>query len=163
MSPSSTDLVFITGATGFIGATTALHTLQAGYRVRLSVRQESQVTKLKSIYAQYADKIEFVITSDITKDDAFAGALDGVSHIIHCASPLAGSPNPEDVIPPAVNGTLSILKEAAKVKSVKKVVITSSVAALMPIGGSLTVPENVVVKGEYRSRSVYSMCANNLE
>lgn len=148
MSPQPTDLLFITGATGFIGATTTLQALQAGYRVRLSVRKEAQIDKLKGIFAQYVDQIEFITTPDITKEDAFAGALKDVTHIIHAASPLAVSPNPEDIIPPAVNGTTSILKEAAKVPSVKKLVITSSVSALMPVGGSGVVPEDVVVKGK---------------
>lgn len=53
--------------------------------------------------------------------------------------------NPETYFGPAVKGSTAILKEAAKVSSIKKVVITSSIVALMPISG---LPEGGVIKGE---------------
>ncbi len=130
----SSELIFVTEATGFIGAATALAALQA-----------VQVEKLKDIFSDYANKIEFVIVPDITADGAFAKVLNGVDYILHLASPLARSTDPKQIFPPAIEGTVGILRDAAKVPSIKKVVITSSIAALVPLNGP---PEGEVVRGK---------------
>ncbi|KAJ5910448.1 NAD(P)-binding protein [Penicillium tannophilum] len=137
----SAPLVFITGATGFIGSATALEALKAGYRLRICVRQESD--KLKALLSDYRDQIEFVIISDLTTEASFRGKLDGVDYVLHLASPLTHGTDKETYFTPAVNGTLAILKEAEKVPSIKKVVITSSIASLFPLTG---IPEGGVVK-----------------
>ncbi|RDW58391.1 hypothetical protein BP5796_12321 [Coleophoma crateriformis] len=139
----ASDLVFVTGATGFIGAATAMAALKAGYRLRLSVRNEAQIAKLKGIFSEFADKIEYVVVPDIMVEGAFAKVLDGVTYILHLASPLARSTDKNKIFPPAVQGTVGILRDAAKIPSVKKVVIASSIAALVPITG---VPEGEVVR-----------------
>ncbi|OJI85749.1 hypothetical protein ASPTUDRAFT_29371 [Aspergillus tubingensis CBS 134.48] len=137
------DLVFITGATGFIGSAVAIKTLQAGYSLRISVRKEEQIPKLKAALSEYEDRVEFVITPDITQQSSFAGKLDGAKYVLHIASPMPHGTNPETYFGPAVMGTTAILKEAAKVSSIKKVVITSSIAALIPMSGR---PEGGVIK-----------------
>lgn len=137
-------LVNQTGATGFIGAATASAALKAGYRLRVSVRKDSQISKLKGIFSEYTNKIEFVIVPDITASNAFSNVLDGVDHILHLASPIASSIKKEEMFPPALEGTLSILKSAKEVGSIKKVVITSSSLALEPLDGA---PEGGVIRG----------------
>ncbi|PVH77597.1 NAD(P)-binding protein [Cadophora sp. DSE1049] len=139
----SSKLIFITGATGFIGAATASAGLKAGYRLRFSVRKDSQISKLKGTFSEYADKIEFVIVPDITAPNAFSNVLDGVDYVLHLASPIAGSIKKEEMFPPALEGTLSILRSAKEVVSIKKVVITSSSLALEPLDG---VPEGGVLR-----------------
>lgn len=129
------ELIFITGATGFIGSLAAKKALENGYRVRISVRKEAQIEKVKAILKDFEDKIEFVIVSDITDSKAFAGKLEGVDYVFHIASPLPGGIDKTAFFGPAVNGTTAILSEAAKVPSIKKVVITSSVAAWIPRSG----------------------------
>ncbi|KAH6691828.1 hypothetical protein BKA61DRAFT_564874 [Leptodontidium sp. MPI-SDFR-AT-0119] len=141
----SSKLIFITGATGFIGAVTANAALKAGYRLRVSVRKDSQISKLEGIFSEYADKIEFVIVPDITAPNAFSNVLEGVDYILHLASPIAGSIKKEEMFPPALEGTLSILRSAKEVGSIKKVVITSSSLALEPLDG---VPEEGVIREE---------------
>lgn len=139
-------LIFITGATGFIGAATALASLKAGYQLRISVRKEEQIAKLRSIFSNYVDKLEFVVVPDITSESAFSKALEGVTYVLHLASPLSSSPDPNKMFPPAIQGTLGILKAASKVPSIEKVVVTSSISALVPLDGA---PEGAVVKGTY--------------
>ncbi|KAL2834697.1 NAD(P)-binding protein [Aspergillus pseudoustus] len=136
-------LIFITGATGFIGSAVAIKALQAGYSLRISVRKEEQIPKLKAALSSFEDKIEFVATPDITQQSSFAGKLDGAEYVLHVASPIPHGTNPDTYFGPAVKGTTAILKEAAKVSSIKKVVITSSIAAFMPIAGP---PEGGVIK-----------------
>ncbi|GFF52327.1 putative uncharacterized oxidoreductase C513.07 [Aspergillus udagawae] len=136
-------LIFITGATGFIGSTVALEALKSGYSLRISIRKESQIPKLKKLLAQFEDKIEFVIVPDITLESSFAGKLDGADYVLHLASPLPHGTDKETYFNPAVKGTTAILTEAAKVSTIKRVVITSSIAALIPLRG---VPEGGVIR-----------------
>jgi nucleoside-diphosphate-sugar epimerase len=139
-------LIFITGATGFIGSAVALEALNAGYSLRISIRKESQIPKLKKVLSQFEDKIEFVVVPDITQESSFAGKLDGVDYVLHLASPLPHGTNKETYFGPALKGTTAILKEAAKVSTIKRVVITSSIAALIPVTG---IPEGGVVRGQF--------------
>jgi nucleoside-diphosphate-sugar epimerase len=117
------DLVFITGATGFIGAETVRDILTAGYRVRLSVRKESQTSGLKDLFAAHVDKIDFVVVPDITTPGAFDSTLDGVTYVIHAASPMPGKGQDvrKDYVDPAVLGTESILKSASRKPDIKRV------------------------------------------
>ncbi|KAF7590862.1 hypothetical protein BBP40_002276 [Aspergillus hancockii] len=131
----SASLVFVTGASGFIGCATALEALKAGYRLRLSVRKEAQISRIKSVLSSYLNQLDFVVLPDITKPSAFSGHLDGVDYVLHIASPLPSGTDKDDYFPGAVDGTMAILSEAAKVPSIKRVIITSSIASLMPLGG----------------------------
>ncbi|CAG8138460.1 unnamed protein product [Penicillium olsonii] len=137
----SAPLVFITGATGFIGSATALEALKAGYRLRIGVRKISE--KLEDALAEYHDQLDFVTIPDLTSKDAFRGKLVGVDFVLHLASPLARGTDQNAIFTPAVQGTLALLDEAATVPSIKKVVITSSIASLIPITG---LPEGGIIK-----------------
>ncbi|KAI3010943.1 hypothetical protein CAN33_0033750 [Aspergillus niger] len=132
--PSPPPLVLITGATGFIGSQVALVSLQAGYRVRLSIRRPEQEAVLRARYPDFNNQIETIIIPDITVRDAFKPALDGVDHLIHLASPMpgAGSDLQTGYIDPAVKGTESVLFSALGFPRIKKVIIVSSVLALTP-------------------------------
>lgn len=139
--PSST--VFVTGATGFIGAHVAALASRAGYHVKLSVRREAQIDSLRRVLSDISDKLEFVVIPDYTKENAFDTALQGVKYVIHVASPL---PKPgEDLLTPAVKGTTSMLESASRIQSVEKVVITASVASLIPLA---QYGNDVVVRGK---------------
>ncbi|KAK2779642.1 nad dependent epimerase dehydratase family protein [Colletotrichum kahawae] len=131
----STSLIFITRATGFIGSQIASSVLKAGYRVRLSVRREEQIQKLREAFPTFADQIQFILVPDFTKTNAFADAVVGVDYVIHVASPMVGQGNDfqKDYINPAVQGTLSVLDAAKATPSIKRVLITSSILALLPL------------------------------
>ncbi|KAE8312547.1 hypothetical protein BDV41DRAFT_588812 [Aspergillus transmontanensis] len=126
-------LTLITGATGFIGSQVALRVLQAGYRARLAIRREEQADKLRRIFADYEKQLEFVIVPDITVSGCFDEALQGVDYVLHLASPLP-KPGSGDLVTPAKRGTVAILESAAKVPSIKKVVVTGSVLSLVSLG-----------------------------
>ncbi|KAF9891632.1 hypothetical protein FE257_003643 [Aspergillus nanangensis] len=128
------DLVFVTGASGFIGSQVTLSLLTAGYKVRLSLRREEQIAELRAIFSKYVDQLEFVIIPDITVTGVFDKALNSVQYVIHIASPL---PQPGDLLTPAVRGTESILEEASKWPCVKKVVICASIASFFPVSGAV--------------------------
>jgi nucleoside-diphosphate-sugar epimerase len=147
----SKSTIFITGASGFIGAQITAFALRAGYNVKLSVRREAQIDPLRRAFSEFADKLDFVVIPDYTKANAFDGALEGAEHVIHVASPLPG-PNELDLLTPAVKGTTSILDSASRVPSIKKVVITASVASLVPLGKA---PDGTVVTEDIAKERLY--------
>ena len=129
-------LILITGGTGHIGYRTLIEALSKGYNVRAAVRSEGKISEIKAAKSTepYLSQLTFIIVPNIEKDGAFDEAVKGVDYIIHLASPLA-KPSDDDeatIIQPAIRGTLSILYSAMKEPSIKRVVITSSVVAVVP-------------------------------
>lgn len=137
----SKGLVLITGGTGHVGYRTLVTALQAGYRVRAAVRSESKKKELLSAPSikelNPADKLTFVVVPDLMVDGAYNEAVKGVNYIIHLASPipLKEEIKPEDyektLVEPAVAGTTNILEAALGSPDVKRIVITSSVVAMV--------------------------------
>lgn len=138
------ELIFITGATGFIGSATALAALKAGYRLRVCVRKPSE--KLQILLSEYSQQVEYVTVPDLTDEAGFHGKLNGVDYVLHLASPLPRGTDKKDYFIPAVKGTTALLKEADRVASIKKVVVTSSMAGLIPMTG---LPEGGILKGKF--------------
>lgn len=138
------ELIFITGATGFVGSATAIAAVKGGYRLRICVRKHSD--RLRVLLSEYSEQVEFITVSDWTDDAQFRGHLDGADYVIHLAHPLPSGTDKEYYFTPAVKVTTALLQEAARVPSIKKVILTSSIAALMPLDG---IPYGGVVKGEF--------------
>ncbi|KAK3386006.1 hypothetical protein B0H63DRAFT_474024 [Podospora didyma] len=142
---SPKNLVLITGATGHVGSCTLLHLLGAGYHVRAAVRSEAKIAAVLArpeIQAMNpGSRLTFTIVPDITAPGAYDHAVEGVTHIIHIASPLATGGVPPHLqeaffIQPAVRGTLNLLEAANYEGTVRRVVITSSISALIPMAES---------------------------
>ncbi|KAI1618580.1 hypothetical protein EDD36DRAFT_35795 [Exophiala viscosa] len=131
------ELVLLTGGTGHLGYRTLVEALSKGYRVRAAVRSEAKAAGIKSAKSTqpYLNQLTFVTVPNIETDGAFDDAVKDVDYIVHLASPLANPTDDDEknIIQPAIRGTLSILYSALKHPSVKKVVITSSVAAVLPV------------------------------
>eukprot|EP00026_Physarum_polycephalum_P013351 Phypoly_transcript_13744.p1 GENE.Phypoly_transcript_13744~~Phypoly_transcript_13744.p1 ORF type:complete len:332 (+),score=74.65 Phypoly_transcript_13744:21-1016(+) len=128
-----THKVFLSGASGYVAAHVLKQLLGKGYSVRASVRSQQKADQIAQKYPQYKDKLEFVLVEDISKDGAFDGKLEGVEGIFHTASPFhfkVTTSNKVDLVDPAVKGTVGMLESALKVPTVKRVVITSSFAAI---------------------------------
>lgn len=124
--------VLITGITGFIAGHTAAAFLNAGYEVRGSFRSLEKADAIKATLAKSADvsRLEFVET-DLNSDSGWATAMAGVHGVVHIASPfpMTEPKNEHEIIQPAVEGTLRVLK-AADDAGVKRFVQTSSIAAI---------------------------------
>ena len=130
------ETIIVTGASAFIGGWIVKLLLDKGYSVRGTVRssaKEAQV--LEAISKEQQGQVSFVHMGDITTD-SFDEAVKGVDGIIHVASPLPfKTEDPEkDLLLPAINGTLGVLKSAHKYnqsneRKIKRVVITSSFAS----------------------------------
>ncbi|MBM1219752.1 aldehyde reductase [Ponticoccus sp. SC2-23] len=120
--------VFLTGASGFIAKHILRELLEQGYHVRASVRSDKRKAELEGLFPDAA--LEFA-TLDLTKDDGWQDALKGCDVLIHTASPfpLTEPKDPQDLIRPAVDGTLRAMR-AAKDAGIKRVILTSSCAAI---------------------------------
>lgn len=127
-------LVLITGITGFVAAHCLDSVLAspANYRVRGTLRSLSKKDELLArLKPEDRDRVELVEVADTASSDLFP-AVHGVDYILHVASPyqLKVDDIERDLLIPAVEGTLNLLRFASKENSVKKIVITSSFAAV---------------------------------
>lgn len=126
-----TGSVLVTGANGFIASHLVRDLLASGYRVRGTVRSLGRnVEHLKALPGA-SERLELV-EADLLAEGAFDTALDGITQVAHTASPYAidvADPQ-KDLVDPAVKGTRSVLEAAARAGSVKRVVLTSSMAAV---------------------------------
>ena len=126
-------LVTITGITGYLGAHVCLLFLKDGnYRVRGTVRNASNAAKMDPIKAAFGDlfnELE-IVEADLLKEDTLTAACADSTYVVHTASPFYFHNQTEDeLIKPAVEGTLAIVK-ACNTHKVKRCVITSSCTAV---------------------------------
>ncbi|KAK5170972.1 uncharacterized protein LTR77_004116 [Saxophila tyrrhenica] len=129
------DLVLITGCSGYIASQTANQFLEAGYRVRGTVRSKEKVEWLYALFdAKYGKgKFEHVVVPDMMAEGAFDEAVEGVAGVCHTASVMKFSGVYDEVVPAVVKGALNALTAATKEPKMKSFVYTSSsTAALMP-------------------------------
>ncbi|MEO0023675.1 MAG: hypothetical protein RL196_116 [Actinomycetota bacterium] len=129
--------VLLTGSSGYIGKHITLQLLEAGFEVRASVRNSAKAEEVRVAMTAHLPKsfdLESKLTFvelDLESDAGWSDAIKGVDVLLHTASPfpLASPKDENDLIRPAVEGTLRALK-AAHGGGVKRVVLTSSVAAI---------------------------------
>jgi len=128
-----TGPVLVTGATGFIAAHVVQQLLERGERVRGTVRSRAAGDALVQLrrLPGAAERLELV-EADLTRPGSFDAPAAGCAAIVHTASPyvLTVSDPQRDLVDPAVRGTLTVLEAAARSRSVARVVITSSMAAV---------------------------------
>jgi nucleoside-diphosphate-sugar epimerase len=124
----SDDLVLVTGGSGFIGAHCIKRLHADGHRVRTTVRTLAREQEVRTMVA---DGPLEVVAADLTDDAGWGAAVAGCAHVLHVASPFPlGQPKHEDeLIVPARDGALRVLR-AARDAGVRRVVLTSSFAAI---------------------------------
>ncbi|KAL4205168.1 hypothetical protein AMTRI_Chr01g135970 [Amborella trichopoda] len=130
----SGKVVCVTGASGFIASWLVKLLLQRGYTVQATVRDINDPKKTKHLLElEGANERLKLYNADNLKDGSFDAAMDGCAGVFHTASPFFfSSKDPQtELIDPAVKGTLNVLASCSKTSSVKRVVLTSSVAAVV--------------------------------
>ena len=132
------ETVLLTGISGYIGLHCAAELLNQGYKVRGSLRDLAKMDEvLDALKGAAVDTslLEFVAL-DLLQDKGWVEAAHGATYLMHVASPfvVANPKNEDDMIKPAVDGTLRAMR-AAQMAGVKRVVLTSSIVAMM--GGKM--------------------------
>ena len=127
------DKVLVTGATGFIALHCIQQLLDQGYQVKGTVRsitKKNEVIDSMKKNSLHPENLT-IVYADLLKDEGWNEAVEGCRYVLHVASPFVlEEPNHEDdLIKPAVDGTLRVLN-ACKDNRVEKVVLTSSFAAI---------------------------------
>jgi nucleoside-diphosphate-sugar epimerase len=128
------SVVLVTGGSGFIASYCILQLLAAGHQVGTTVRslkRESDVrAMLKQGGAEPGDRLKF-FAAELEQDAGWREAVTGCDYVLHVASPLSQHvpKNEDEMIVPARDGTLRVLR-AARDAGVKRVVLTSSSAAI---------------------------------
>lgn len=127
--------ILLTGITGFIAKRIAHDLLNKGYNVRGSLRSASREDEVRAAVAMTGaeDRLSFVHL-DLTSDDGWDAAMEGVDAVIHTASPfpLEQPKDEQEIIQPAVDGALRALK-AAQRAGVTRVILTASMVTMMHV------------------------------
>ncbi|KAF5761664.1 putative cinnamyl-alcohol dehydrogenase [Helianthus annuus] len=128
-------VVCVTGASGYIASWLVKLLLDRGYTVHATVRSLDDPKETQHLLALDGAKERLsLFEANLTTEGSFDSAVSGCICVFHTASPVtfASVDDPQmELLDPAVKGTLNVLKSAAKVQSLKRVVLTSSLAAVL--------------------------------
>jgi nucleoside-diphosphate-sugar epimerase len=170
-SQADTKTVLVTGGSGFLGSWCVIDLLERGYRVRTTVRDLAREPEVRAAVGSQVDPGDrlTVLAADLLDDAGWEGAIEGCEYVLHVASPFppVQPKDPDELIVPAREGTLRVLR-AALDAGAERVVVTSSVAAVR--GGvksapaplteaDWTDPDNLELEPDTRSKTIAERAA----
>jgi len=149
--------VAVTGASGFIGSQVVRCLIDDGYTVHGCVRDASRTDKTAHLLAMAGSAPESlrIFSADLleAKSGAYDAAFEGCAAVFHVAADLGtdpsyGSPTPQRTFDSCMSATTGVLESARKARSVKRVVYTSSAAAVMGLRSGGRSPEGYEYKDD---------------
>ncbi|MGB6036877.1 MAG: NAD-dependent epimerase/dehydratase family protein [Cryomorphaceae bacterium] len=152
MQIDKTKPVLVTGATGYVAGWLVKRLLEEGMTVHAAVRNpenNAKLAHLDKLAASSNGTIRY-FKSDLLTEGSYAEAMDGCELVFHTASPFTTNvKDPQrELIDPAVKGTQNVLEQANGLTSVKRVVLTSSCAAIYTDCSDLELTPNGVFTEE---------------
>lgn len=140
MASREGEVICVTGGSGFIGSWIVHLLLRRGYTVRATVKNLGDERETKHLEAiEGADSRLRLFQIDLLDYDSIAAAVSGAAGVFHLASPCVIDQvhDPQlELLDPAIKGTINVLT-AAKDLGVRRVVITSSISAMIPSSNNL--------------------------
>ena len=134
------DTVCVTGASGYVGTHVVVAALEAGLKVRGTVRDPSDAAKCAHLWKLAdelgaRDRLELV-AADLLKPGSFDEALQGCDGLAHVAAVarFSAKDRQREIVDPSIEGVDNVYRSAAKAGTVRAVVHTSSVAAIVRYG-----------------------------
>ena len=131
------ETVLVTGGSGFLGGWCLVELLRRGFRVRTTVRDPSREAEVRANLASEVDAGDrlSVFAADLNADAGWQEATRGCDYVLHVASPFppAQPKDPNELITPARDGTLRVLRAGLE-SGVRRVVLTSSTASVRNSG-----------------------------
>ncbi|HEU4905708.1 MAG TPA: aldehyde reductase [Solirubrobacterales bacterium] len=171
-SQANGKTVLVSGGSGFLGGWCVVELLQRGYGVRTTVRDLAREAEVRAAVATQVDAGErlTVLAADLQGDAGWAEAAAGCDYVLHVASPFppVQPEDPDELIVPAREGTLRVLR-AALDAGAERIVVTSSVAAVTGSGKAVSGrplderdwsdPENMKMTPYARSKTIAERAA----
>ena len=148
----------MTGASGFIATHVCKLAAEQTHSVRGTVRSLHNACKIEPLRAA-VPHIE-LFEADLLSDEGWSEAMQGCEYVFHVASPfpLHAPADENDLLRPAVEGTLRVLRAAVAEASVKRVIVTSSVTAISAgHAATATLPVAASTAGVWRVRRLFLM------
>ena len=126
--------VLLTGISGFIGLYCAKELLDSGFKVRGTIRSQQKEQVVRDTIKRNnvnIENLEFRLL-DLNSDNGWTQSMKGIDYVMHVASPfrITNPKNENEMMLPAVEGTKRVLRAADKA-NVKRVILTSSIVAMM--------------------------------
>ncbi|TGK53068.1 SDR family oxidoreductase [Leptospira bouyouniensis] len=151
--------VVVTGGSGYIASWIVKYLLEDGKKVRTTIRSlkdTSKIQHLLDLKEKFKDNLTF-FEADLMVEGSFDKCIEGSELVIHTASPffVAGIKDAQkQLIDPALQGTRNVLESCNRISSVKRVVLTSSVAAIHGDNiDSLQVPNQTFTEEHWNTTS----------
>jgi dihydroflavonol-4-reductase len=123
--------ILVTGGTGYLATRLIADVLATGADVRTSVRSLDRADEVREAVrrAGVDDAGLSFVAASLTADEGWSDALSGITDVYHVASPMIQTADPDEVVVPARDGALRVLR-AARDAGARRVVLTSSFAAV---------------------------------
>lgn len=150
--------VLVTGATGYVAGRLVEKLLSEGRTVHAAVRSPENKEKTKyldELAAKLPGDIKY-FKADLLDEGSYDEAMKGCQLVYHTASPFVRSVNDpqKDLVDPAKKGTRNVLESANRTDSVKRVVVTSSCAAIYGDGKDvLSMPNQELTEEQWNTTS----------